>query len=92
MCFGHFSAYFFTSSCILGDPRILNYIDMSTTEDFAITLSSSYSEDEGSLDSCHSSSKSSCYSKEVSIDQFGSFGCKSNLSWRCNDGNISQST
>jgi hypothetical protein len=40
--------------CILGDPRVLNYIDMSTTEDFAITLSRSYSENEGSLDSCQS--------------------------------------
>jgi hypothetical protein len=54
--------------CILGDPRVLNYIDMSTTEDFAITLSSSYFKDEGSPNSYQSSSESSCYSREVSVD------------------------
>jgi hypothetical protein len=74
---------------ILGDPRILNFINMFVTKDFAITLSSSYFEDEVSPDSCHSSSESSFYSRKVSIDQSGSSGCSSSLSKRCNNGSTS---
>jgi hypothetical protein len=74
---------------ILGDPRILNFLDISTTKDFAITLSSSDSDDEGSLDSYQSSSEFSFYSREVLIDQYSSSGCSYNLSRRCSDGSIS---
>jgi hypothetical protein len=77
---------------ILEDPRILNFIDMSTIEDFAITLSSCYSEDERSPNSCHSYSESNFYSREVLVDQSGSFGCSSSLSRHCSDGSTSQST
>jgi hypothetical protein len=77
---------------ILGDPRVLNFINMSATKDFAITLSSSYSENQGSPNSCHSFSKSRFYSREVSVGQPSSFECNSSLSKHCSDGSTSQST
>jgi hypothetical protein len=53
---------------IFGDPKILYFIDMSATKDYVITLSSSYSKDEGSPDSYPSSFESNVYSREVPVD------------------------
>jgi hypothetical protein len=73
-------------------PRVLNFFDLSAFEDFAITLSSSGSHDEGSLDSCLSSSEFRFYSTKASVDLSSSYGCNSSLSRYSNDGSISQST
>ena len=67
---------------ILGDPRVLNFFDLSTSEDSATTLSSYDSDDEGSPDSFQSSSESTFYSTNASGDLSGSFGCNSSFS-RC---------
>jgi hypothetical protein len=75
----------------LGDPRVLNFIDLSASDDFAITLSSSDSDDERSPDSCQSSSESRFYSTEAPVDLSGSFGCSSSFSRCSSDGNTSQS-
>jgi hypothetical protein len=77
---------------ILGDPRVLNFLDLFAFEDFAIILSSSGFDDEGSPNSYQLSFESNFYSREVSVDQSGSFGCNSNLSRHCSDGSTSQST
>jgi hypothetical protein len=77
---------------ILGNPRILNFFDLSTFEDFATTLSSYDSDDEGSPDSFQSSSESRFYSTDASIDLSGSSGCSSSFSRYSNDGSISQSS
>jgi hypothetical protein len=56
---------FLPSPRILGDPRVLNFFDLS--KDFATTLSSYDSDDEGSLDSFQSSSESRFYSKDALV-------------------------
>ena len=53
---------------ILGDPRVLNFLDLFAFEDFVITLSSSDSNDEGSSNSCQLSFESTFYSREVLVD------------------------
>jgi hypothetical protein len=73
-----------------GDPRVLNFFDLSAFEDFAITLSSFDSDDERSPDSYQSSSESRFYSTEASIDLSSSSGCSSSLSRCFNDGSTSQ--
>jgi hypothetical protein len=75
---------------ILGDPRVLSFFDLSASEDFATTLSSYDSDDEGSPDSFQSSSESRFYSTDASVDLFGSSGCSSSFSRCSNDGSISQ--
>ena len=74
-----------------GGLRVLNFLDLFASEDFAISLSSFDSEDEGSPNSCQSSSKSKFYSTEASIDLSGSFGCSSSFSRYSSDGSTSQS-
>jgi hypothetical protein len=76
----------------LGDPRVLNFLDLFASEDFAIILSSSDSGDEGSLDSYQSSLESTFYSIEALVDLSSSSGCSSSLSRCSSDGSISQST
>jgi hypothetical protein len=74
------------------DPRVLNFLDLSASEDFGVFLSRSNSKDEGSPDSYQSSSESRFYSTEASVDLSSSFGCSSSFS-RCSiDGSTSQST
>jgi hypothetical protein len=75
-----------------GDLRVLNFLDLFASEDFAISLSSSDSEDEGSPNSYQSSSESRFYSTEASVDLSGSFGCSSSFSRCSSDGSTSQST
>jgi hypothetical protein len=81
---------FLPSPRILGDPRVLNFFDLSASKDFATTLSSYDSDDEGSPDSFQSSSESRFYSTDASVDLFGSSGCSSSFSRCSNDGSISQ--
>jgi hypothetical protein len=76
----------------LEDARVLNFLDLSTFEDFAITLSSFDFDDERSPDSCQSSSESRFYSIEASVDLSGSSGCSSSFSRCSNNGSTSQST
>jgi hypothetical protein len=76
---------------ILGDPRVLNFFDLSASEDFATTLSSYDSDDERSPDSFQSSSESRFYPTDDSVDLSGSSGCNSSFSRCSNDGSISQS-
>jgi hypothetical protein len=76
----------------LGDPRVLNFLNLSTSKDFAIILSSSDFDDERSPDSCQSSSESRFYSTEASVDLSGSSGCNSSFSRCASDGSTSQST
>jgi hypothetical protein len=82
---------FLPSPSILGDPRVLNFFDLSASEDFATTLSSYDSDDEGSPDSFQSSSESRFYSTDASTDLSGSSRCSSSFSRCSNDGCISQS-
>jgi hypothetical protein len=77
---------------ILEDPRVLNYFDLSASEDFAITLNSSNSNDDHSPNSYQSSFESRFYSTEASIDLSSRSGCSSSLSRCSNDGSTSQST
>jgi hypothetical protein len=75
----------------LGDPRVLNFLDLSAFEDFAFTLSSFDSDDERSPDSCQSSSESKFYSIDALVDLSSSSGCSSSI-FRCSsDGSTSQS-
>jgi hypothetical protein len=78
--------------CILGHLMVLNFMDMSATKDFAITLSSSYIEDKRPPNSCHSSSKFSFLYRKFSIERSSSSECISSLSKHCSDGSTSQST
>ena len=79
-----------SSPRILGDPRVLNFFDLFASEDFATTLSSYDSNDEGSLDSFQSSSQSRFYSIDALVDLSSSSGCSSSFSRGSNDGSISQ--
>jgi hypothetical protein len=79
------------SPCVLGDPRVLNFFDLSASEDFATTLSSYDFDDEGSPDSFQSSSESRFYPTNASVDLSGSSRCSSSFSRSSNDGSISQS-
>jgi hypothetical protein len=73
----------------LGDPRVLNLLDLSAFEDFGISQNSSHYEDEGSPDSYQSSSEPRFFYTKASVDLFGSSGCNSSFSI---DGSTSQST
>jgi hypothetical protein len=53
---------------ILGNPRVLNFFDLSASEDFATTLSSYDSDDKGSPDSFQSSFESRFYSTDASVE------------------------
>jgi hypothetical protein len=75
-----------------GNPRVLNFLDLSVSKDFTITLNSSDFDDERSPDSCQSSFESRFYSAEASVDLSGSSGCNSSFFRYSNDGSTSQST
>jgi hypothetical protein len=76
---------------ILGDPRVLNFFDLYASKDFATTLSSYDSDDEGSPNSFQSSFESRFYSTDALVDLSGSSRCSSSFSRYSNDGSISQS-
>ena len=75
--------------CYLGDPRVLNFLDLFAFEDFAFTLSSFDSNDERSPDSYQSSSKSKFYSTEALVDLSGSSRSSTSISKCSSDGSTS---